>query len=150
MERLDVKYFHVWAEPASGMRWIGDFDDYCKLYKASAEGVSRFNEEYRQGVRIGGPKCNARWGCNKSFKTDSMTRQFWWQDFVDFCVNESIALDYITYNHYPQISIFGKWSENIKSFDDKTSKMRDYLESKGFKDTKVFITEWNPGVREGS
>jgi hypothetical protein len=150
IERLDVKYFHVWGEPASGLRWTGNFNDYCRLYKASVEGVNRFNREQNQNVRIGGPKCNTRWGQgNESFRTDSMTGRPWWQDFVDYCAAESLTLDYLSWNYYPQISIFGEWDRNVKSFKDKTLKIRRYLDAKGFEDTQVFVTEWNPGVWVG-
>jgi len=50
-EQVENWYFELWNEPNLTNYWLGDIQDYCKLYDYSVQAIKRVNKNFQ----IGGP-----------------------------------------------------------------------------------------------
>jgi xylan 1,4-beta-xylosidase len=81
-------FFEVWNEPNLTAFGTGRQSDYFELYRHSANAIKRADS----ALKVGGPATAAN---------------AWIDDFIAFCSENSIPLDFISTHHYPTDS-FGK------------------------------------------
>jgi xylan 1,4-beta-xylosidase len=82
-EEVRTWYFEVWNEPNLGGFWTGTQADYWKLYATAAAALKRVDA----GLRVGGP---------------ATSKAHWIADFIAFCDQNSVPVDFISTHLYPQ------------------------------------------------
>ena len=101
--------------------------EYCKLYKAFVDGVSRASDK----IKVGGPALAWR-------------RQFL-GGFLDFIKESGTRLDFISMHEYgtsPK-SLNDKLMEiDVQNSIDKHQGLYEVIEEKGFSNTPVIVDEW--------
>ncbi len=80
-EEVKTWYFEVWNEPNLIYFWSGTQEEYFKLYRYSVEAIKGVNNEYR----VGGP---------------ATAGAAWVPEMIDFCVKNSLPLDFISTHSY--------------------------------------------------
>jgi xylan 1,4-beta-xylosidase len=126
IEEVRQWFFEVWNEP--NLDWFGNAkqSDYFKLYRHTAQTIKNIDP----GIRVGGPATAANaWIC----------------DFLEFCRNERIPVDFITTHHYPNDVIGMERADTVSqlaasrrsALRDQTRKVRDQAG-----DMPVYYTEW--------
>jgi xylan 1,4-beta-xylosidase len=95
-------FFEVWNEPnlgGSGIPvgfWSGTQKDYFELYKTTALAVKSVDSM----LRMGGP---------------ATSNNAWLPEFIAFCRDNAIPLDFITTHHYPTDVLLGYGVEDSKN-----------------------------------
>ena len=75
--------FEVWNEPdLKGGFFAYNQEDYFKLYEVSARAI----KEVHKDIKVGGPSTSA---CK------------WIEEFINYCRNNNVPLDFISTHHYP-------------------------------------------------
>lgn len=137
IETVSKWHLHCWNEPDGGFfmtvlpreESVGfKLKEYCKMYKAFVDGVTRASEN----VCIGGPAV--------------ASRAFFLEGFLDYVRENNIRLDYIAAHNYARTSYRRKVEEN-KEFcvDNWLEQQQDYMdviEKCGFSDTELVMDEW--------
>ncbi len=152
IEHLDKRYgkkeihnwfFEVWNEPNMPTFWTGTKDEYFELYENTVSTI----KSYDCKLKVGGPStaCNA-----------------WITDFIRFCEEKNIPLDFITTHHYPSDEQL--WKKGDFTFDDvmkiylsgeKRKFERDIMMKMTSKTREqagkypLYYTEWNPSGEHG-
>jgi xylan 1,4-beta-xylosidase len=119
-------FFEVWNEP--NLDWFGNAkqSDYFTLYRHTAHAI----KDIDAGIRVGGPATAANaWIC----------------DFLEFCRNDHIPVDFITTHHYPNDVIGMERADTVtqlaasrrSALRDQTRKVRDQAGN-----IPVYYTEW--------
>ena len=81
-DEVKTWYFEVWNEPnLSPGFWTGTQADYFKLYQYSAKAIKSVNADYK----VGGP---------------GTAGAAWESEMIDFCVKNSIPIDFISTHSY--------------------------------------------------
>lgn len=81
-ERVESWWFEIWDEPDLGVFFSGSQKEYFKLYETTARAVKAVNPD----LKIGGPSTSA---CR------------WVPEFMAFCKERNVPLDFISTHHYP-------------------------------------------------
>jgi xylan 1,4-beta-xylosidase len=119
-------FFEVWNEP--NLDWFGDGkqSDYFKLYRHTALAIKAIDSD----LRVGGPATAVNaWIC----------------DFLEFCRNGAIPVDFVTTHHYPNDVAGMERADTVtqlaasrrSALRDQTRKVRDQAG-----DMPVYYTEW--------
>lgn len=103
--RTEVRqwFFEVWNEPNLGGAgspygfWSGDRAEYYKLYRHTATAVKKCDGK----LRVGGP---------------ATSNNAWIPEFISFCAQENVPLDFISTHHYPTDAVLGYGVENSANF----------------------------------
>lgn len=123
--------FEVWNEPNYGAFWAGTQEDYFRLYKYAAEAVKSVDPS----LKVGGP---ASAGMGE-----------WVKEFVDYCRENKVPVDFISTHGYPWDK--GRNYDRDRDLDYPASKYfftglretRNKMEYSGIPSLKeVHITEW--------
>jgi len=138
-------YFEVWNEPNLSFFWIGDkkgmsdtdFEkfaqgEYFKLYEVTAAAIKSVNPQYR----VGGP---------------ATAGNGWIPETLDFCINNNVALDFITTHHYGVdsgfLDEFGNTgtvlSPNGSTISDAVKHTRSQIEASAKAGIDLHYTEWS-------
>jgi len=117
----NIEYWEIWNEPDLKGFWNGTADQYYKLYEAASNTLKQYNSS----LNIGGP-------CTSSVYNENFTTRF-----LDYVVNNSIALDFYSWHMYAD-------SPSDLSFASKL--IRGYLDSYGLVDCENINTEWNINI----
>ena len=81
-EEVESWWFEVWNEPDLSGFFSGTQKDYFKLYEVTARAVKSVDEN----IRVGGPSTSA---CK------------WIDEFLSYCRENSVPLDFVSTHHYP-------------------------------------------------
>lgn len=81
-KEVESWWFEVWNEPDLKGFFSGSQKDYFKLYKVTARAIKAVNKN----IRVGGPSTSA---CK------------WIDDFLKFCTDNDVPLDFVSTHHYP-------------------------------------------------
>lgn len=119
-------FFEVWNEP--NLDWFGNAkqSDYFKLYRHTAHAI----KDVDAGLRVGGP---------------ATALNAWICDFLEFCRNDHIPVDFVTTHHYPNDVNGMERADTVtqlaasrrSALRDQTRKVRDQAGS-----MPVYYTEW--------
>jgi len=132
MERYGVSevrtwFFEVWNEPNLKAFWTGTQSDYLRLYQCTVAALKGVDEL----LKVGGPA--------------SADNQ-WIPDFLNFCKNNAIPVDFISTHHYPT-DAFGKpGTDTVTQLEhaprnvmkEQASRARDQAAG-----LPLYYTEWN-------
>jgi len=88
-------YFEVWNEPNLKAFWTGRKDAYFRLYQHTARAIKGVDGE----LAVGGP---------------ATAKNAWIGDFVEFCEENGVPIDFISTHHYPT-DAFGKPGDDTVS-----------------------------------
>jgi len=99
--------FEVWNEPNLEVFWAGTQADYFRLYETSARAIKGVDER----LLVGGP---------------STAAAGWIVDFLDFVVEQDVALDFVSTHTY----------------GNRPVDVRGALRVRGLDDVQVWWTEW--------
>jgi hypothetical protein len=115
----NIKYWEVWNEP-SGEGWTGTPLEYFRLYGTVAPAIKKLDP----ALMVGGPAL----GC-----PDPKKDRVFAGAFIEYCQGHQLPLDFFSWHHY-----FIKPQE----FVEHATRHRQDLDAHGFKNTKLFLTEW--------
>ncbi|CAN7363993.1 beta-xylosidase [Paenibacillus sp. LjRoot153] len=82
IEEVRTWFFEVWNEPNLKYFWAGSKEEYMKLYEYSARAIKQVDSL----LKVGGPASSGN---------------AWIPDFIDYCKNNNVAVDFISTHHYP-------------------------------------------------
>lgn len=120
-------YFEVWNEPNLDAFWSGSRDDYFKLYRVTVETIKAIDA----GIRVGGP---------------STARNEWLPEFLEFCAQHDLPVDFLTTHHYPT-DAFGSPDDDTTTQLAKAERSilrKEAKQAKSEADGKpLYYTEWN-------
>ena len=119
-------FFEVWNEPNLDAFGSGKQEDYFKLYRHTVEAIKSVD----QGLKVGGPATAAN---------------AWIEDFIGFCAQARLPVDFISTHHYPTDS-FGKPGDDTEAqlAQSRRSVLRDETREvrRQAGERPVYYTEW--------
>ncbi|HVM47547.1 MAG TPA: family 20 glycosylhydrolase, partial [Candidatus Acidoferrum sp.] len=115
----NIRYWEVWNEP-SGEGWTGTPQEYFRLYATVAKEVKNLDPS----LMVGGPALGS---------PDPNKDRAFAAAFIEYCQQHQLPLDFFSWHHY-----FIKPQE----FIEHAARHRRDLDGHGFKNTKLFLTEW--------
>ena len=123
-------YFEVWNEPDLPCFWTSSMGEYFKLYEVSAKAVKSVDVNFK----VGGP---------------ATSKCLWISEFLDFCHQKNVPVDFISTHLYPQDE-YVLYPNRIKSpyqpgmfYIEKIKSLKEKIANSKFPDIPVFLTEWN-------
>jgi len=127
VEEVRKWFFEVWNEPNLDMFWAGTMQEYFLLYKHAALAIKRVDDK----LTVGGP---------------ATAIDAWIPEFKDYCIKNSIPLDFISTHHYPTDAAFGlglNMEEQMARSERGvvTVRLKKALEEAG--SFPLYYTEWN-------
>lgn len=127
LKEVEQWFFEIWNEPNLKAFWTGSQADYFKLYKHSANAI----KDVAPSLKVGGP---------------ATANNSWIKEFLEFCNNEEIPVDFISTHHYPTDD-FGKPGDDTLTqlASSRRSVLRDeVVATKTLSQGKpVYYTEWS-------
>jgi xylan 1,4-beta-xylosidase len=81
-KEVESWWFEVWNEPDLKGFFSGSKKDYFKLYEVTARAIKKVNPN----IKVGGPSTSA---CR------------WIDEFMKYCLDNDVPLDFISTHHYP-------------------------------------------------
>ncbi len=127
LEEVRRWQFEVWNEPNLDAFWSGSQRDYFELYRATVETIKEIDD----GLRVGGP---------------SSAQNEWIPEFLDFCEQNNLPVDFVTTHHYPT-DAFGDPGDDTETQLAKSERSILRREAAGAKrDARgkpLYYTEWN-------
>jgi xylan 1,4-beta-xylosidase len=127
LEELLQWYFEVWNEPNLESFWPSTQEDYFELYRRTAQTIKSVD----QSLRVGGP---------------ATARNAWIEEFLTFCKQNKLPLDFISTHHYPTDVV----EPQLPDAEAMLAKVPRSVLRKQAQDVQrlakgypVFYTEWN-------
>ncbi len=160
IEEVQSWYFEVWNEPElEYVFWAGSKEEYFQFYKATALAI----KSICKNLKVGGP----------SITHGSILGSSWLDDFLIFCKDEKVPLDFLSIHIYPEYipeesmkeafkllesgvdmmeigpnlkKIYHGKDHLIKTINITNKKLENLLKKK----LEVHITEWNVSSQLGN
>lgn len=156
-------YFEVWNEPNLNPGfWDAGRAEYFRLYKVSAEAVKSVDKQ----LKVGGPstsnytadnrfETNIQSAPSKSVWTKSNINDIewkgvWMEDFLKFCAQEKLPVDFVSCHPYPtdyalnpESSRYEGLTRYVNSTFDDMNWMKNLLKKSAFPKAEVHYTEWS-------
>lgn len=136
IDRVSNWAFEVWNEPdLNGQFFTGSKEQYFELYASCARVIKGFDK----GLQVGGP---------------ATAGSSWTVDLAQWCRQNSVPLDFVSYHAYPQNEVFvhrapqDRASEPGMFFVDTVKAAKNQLVKAGFGDLPIYMTEWNTQAQE--
>lgn len=157
-------YFEVWNEPNL---YYGFFDgtksQYFELYRQSVLAVRSVDER----LKVGGPSSSnfvadgrydgeteSRDGDLITFTADNINdlewKGVWIEDFLAFCEQEKLPVDFVSTHPYPTDYPFNPRTDKGKDFSRYVNSTKDDIEwlnevikKSAYPDAEIHLTEWN-------
>ncbi|WEV40857.1 hypothetical protein [Lactobacillus sp. ESL0681] len=134
-------FFEVWNEPNLPLFFSGSQEDYFHLYEITVNSIKKVSPE----LKVGGPAT--------SFNS-------WIPEFIEFCENNSVPLDFVSTHHYPtddplwksgmDIEEYFKQNQGIDTKYPRGVLKKMTLETKKqAKNYPLYYTEWNVSAELG-
>jgi len=130
-EEVSSWYFEVWNEPNLAGFWSGTKEEYFKLYQYTAEAIKSRSHSFK----VGGPatsKCE------------------WVDEFINFCYNSKVPVDFITTHLYPQDEYVcyprrkGSPYPVGMFFIETVKNTKKTIKNSPMPELEFHFTEWNP------
>jgi len=128
-------YFEVWNEPNFSDFWDGSKEDYFMLYKYTVDTIKSVDRR----IKVGGPSIF------EGYREDMS----WMEDFLSYCENNSLPVDFVSYHYYPTSSFVDEHGNVTIYYKDDNStymglkRLRDVVMRSCFKNAEIIIGEWN-------
>lgn len=126
IDEVRTWFFEVWNEPNLTAFGNGSQSDYFALYRYTVEAIKTVDRE----LKVGGP---------------ATADNAWITEFIDFCADSKLPVDFISTHHYPTDS-FGKPGDDTETqlADSKRSVLREEARTvhKQAGTLPVYYTEW--------
>ena len=134
-------WYEIWSAPDLNEFFLGTKQDYFNIYKAVAEGVKELEAENKIHIPLGGPGVSW-WFQNCDGNTVFSPEQSMLYEFIRFCSNYKLPLDFLSWHAYstdPNVeldsTVYGK---------TQVALIREWLSYFNFdKQTPLFVDEWN-------
>jgi xylan 1,4-beta-xylosidase len=130
LDELRQWYFEVWNEPNLSAFFSGSKDDYFELYRVCSESIKSVDPQ----LRVGGP---------------ATSKGSWISDFIEFCYNNNVPLDFVSTHLYPQDE-FVQYKNKDESphepgkfFQDIVRSVSREVKSSPMPNLPIHWTEWN-------
>ncbi len=89
LQEVESWYFEVWNEPElQNVYWTGTKEEYFAFYKDTASVIKEISPQ----LKVGGP----------SITHQAMKDGTWLEDFLNYCKDEQVAIDFISLHIYPE------------------------------------------------
>lgn len=132
VDEVRTWFFEVWNEPNLPCFWTGTQEDYFNLYRHTVEALKEVDER----LRVGGP---------------ATARNQWIEDFVAFCQDNRLPVDFISTHHYPtdvvETASLGDEGDNTEEqlAQGRRSILREWAKQvkQLAQGLPVYYTEWN-------
>ena len=86
---VETWYYEIWNEPDyENVFWAGSKEEYFAFYRQTALAIKSISER----IRVGGP----------SVTHQSVTDPSWLTDFLLYCKNNAVPLDFVSLHIYPE------------------------------------------------
>lgn len=164
MDEILTWYFEVWNEPNLYPYFLdATKSEYFEMYKQSALAVKSVDKRLKIGgpstsnfvpdERFAGEVTNERVS-DAVFETEDINSLEWhgvWiEDFLEYCEQEKLPVDFITTHPYPTDYAFnpetGKGrglTRHVQSVIDDLNWLKKTVESSAYPDAEIHLTEWN-------
>jgi xylan 1,4-beta-xylosidase len=120
-------FFEVWNEPNLPAFWTGTQSDYFAFYRATALALKAVDAR----LQVGGP---------------ATANNEWITEFVDFCEQRGVPLDFVSTHHYPTDAL-GSIGEDTETqlAHSRRSILREWAEEtrRKARGRPVYYTEWS-------
>ncbi len=127
--RFPIRYWEIWNEPdLRSQFWTGTPQQYYKLYEEAARAVKKVDP----ALKVGGPAC-----------TGALRKEYV-EDFIRYCRDNEVPLDFFSWHSYG-----GRGRFNPYNYAEAAKRIRQALDSFGFKETENICDEWNAGIGPG-
>ena len=167
LDEVKSWYFEIWNQPEiEQIYWIGSKEDYFNFYKDTVIAIKSISKD----LKVGGPSVTNQAICGSE----------WIDEFLIYCTENNVPLDYISAHIYPEKFTIGENSDDLQTLisalksknkesdvmgieDDmkliyldknNTPNTLDVLNDKVNKyikkATEVHITEWNASSKNGN
>jgi xylan 1,4-beta-xylosidase len=145
-EELRAWYYEVWNEPdLPTIFWAATQQDYFTLYRHTVNVIKALDEEFM----VGGP-------ATSSFNETEHGREVpWMKDFLTFCKEENLPVDFVSSHPYPTSWSFDEGTKKNKmgyrgpdsTLNDITL-LKETMKEAGMEEPEIHITEWNSSPRQ--
>ena len=89
LDEVESWYFEVWNEPElENVFWVGGQEEYFKFYKDTTFAIKEISPD----LKVGGPAI--------SYQAETVNT--WLEDFLDYCNENNIPLDFVSFHIYPE------------------------------------------------
>lgn len=129
-DEVSTWYFEVWNEANHHLFFAGEQEDYFKMYEMAAAAIKNVSPLFR----VGGP-ATAGTG--------------WVQDFLKFCSDEKLPLDFISTHNYGVKGFFDSDGERYLKLrpdpmhiSNNVKMVRSWINESEFKGLELHFTEW--------
>lgn len=126
-EEVGKWYFEAWNEPDQRSYWDGTKAQYFTLYKTTVTAMKAVMPK----CKVGGPATSGLSGD---------TQGAWLDEFLAYCKQEQLAVDFVTAHPYPADSA-GKPRELGATAKDLTA-LRNTV-SRSFPQAEIFVSRWS-------
>ncbi|GGO19822.1 beta-xylosidase [Microbispora rosea subsp. aerata] len=155
--------FEVWNEPNLVPHfWTGTKTDYFELYEQTVTAIKRIDP----ALKVGGPATSvfvpddrykgevedraATHATAAAADVDALDwRPVWIEDFIAWCAERNLPIDFISTHTYPTDFAFAADGEAVQitryadaTFDDLTL-LRKLVSNSAYPDAEIHITEWS-------
>ncbi|ETK36698.1 GH39 family glycosyl hydrolase [Microbispora sp. ATCC PTA-5024] len=155
--------FEVWNEPNLVPHfWTGTKTEYFELYAQTVRAIKAIDP----ALKVGGPATSvfvpddrykgevedrsAMTGTAAAADVDALDwRPVWIEDFIAWCAERELPIDFISTHTYPTDYAFGADGEAVPitryadaTFDDLTL-LRELVRNSAYPDAEIHITEWS-------
>lgn len=129
----NMKYWEIWCEPDNPPLWQGTTEEFCELYRVSAN----YLKERFQDLKIGGYASCGFYAMTRENPSDYL------KSFMTFFDE---FFDYITAKEtYAPIDFFSwhLYSSNVKELRKHAEFVEEALKKYGLENTESVLSEWN-------
>jgi xylan 1,4-beta-xylosidase len=127
IDEVGTWFFEVWNEPNLAAFWTGTQAEYFTLYRSTALALKDVDAR----LRVGGP---------------ATANNEWITEFVDFCEQNSVPLDFVSTHHYPTDAL-GSIGEDTEQqlAHSRRSILREWAQEthRKARGKPVYYTEWS-------
>lgn len=172
IDEVSTWYFEVWNEANLDFGfWDAGRADYFRLYKETVTAVKSVNAD----LMVGGPSttnfvADNRYDADRQTHPDQVMwnrdnindiqwKGVWIEEFLEFCAEEKLPVDFISCHPYPtdyalnpSTSRFEGLTRYAKSIIDDMNWVKKTLAASEFPDAEIHYTEWNtsPSSRDAT
>lgn len=130
-EEVSTWFFEVWNEPNYPAFFVGDMEDYFRLYSFAARAVKAVNQDFK----VGGP---------------ATASNGWIKELIDYCMTQEVPIDFTSTHTYGVEGVLDEFGTmQLKLREDREAIINDVKGSKkdvltSLKpDLELYYTEWS-------
>jgi len=151
-------YFEVWNEPNLKGFWNGSMEQYFEMYKITANAIKAIDSN----LRVGGPATSGyhpdegvyeKLSKQKEIKSEDFEniqcKGPWIEEFLSFCENENLAVDFVSSHPYPTTYPFDEQknyfelSRPINCTHKDITWLNKVVKNSKYNNAEIELTEWN-------